>query len=311
MLLMKMIQFAPVLSILLLSWVFTGCNEYDLGPEPLPDDYEQAHSEWKQYRADVLTDTTGWLRLQDLIWLEEGENTFGSGTDADIQFPEGSIQEEAGTFILEDGEVRMTTRGGVDIRHKGEQVDELQMTGEEVEERIHARHGELTWFIDKRGEQRGVKVFSMNTPKADNFEGFPAYPLQEEWHHRARFVHHPEETHIEITNVLGEVENQYSPGKVEFRVDDQLFSLDTFEASGGLFIMFSDSTNRTVTYQAGRYMIVDFPDDDGFTTLDFNKAYNPPCAFNKFTTCQLPPQQNRLDLAIPAGEKRPVEWEGL
>lgn len=291
--------------------VTTGCTEYELGPEPFPDNYEQSIEEWQEYRIGVLTDTTGWLRLQDLIWFEEGENTFGSGDDVDIQFPEGSIQEHAGSFILEDGNVRMIVREDVEIRHKGERVDELQMTGEEVEERIHAQHGELTWFIDERGDQRGVKIFSMDSPKADRFDGFPRYSLKEEWHHKARFVHHPEETHIEIVNVQGEVEDRYSPGKVEFRVDDELYSLDAFEASSGLFLMFADSTNRTETYQAGRYMIVDFPDDNGTLTLDFNKAYNMPCSFNPFTTCQLPPRQNRLDLAIPAGEKRPVEWEGI
>jgi uncharacterized protein (DUF1684 family) len=124
-------------------------------------------------------------------------------------------------------------------------------------------------------------------------------------------VPHPEETTIEIANVLGEVVDEYSPGSIEFQIDGEIYSIDAFESSSGLFLMFTDSTNKTETYQAGRYMIVDLPGDDGYLTLDFNKAYNPPCAFNPFTTCQLPPQQNRLDVAIPAGEKRPVEWDGI
>jgi uncharacterized protein (DUF1684 family) len=205
----------------------------------------------------------------------------------------------------------MIVNNGVDIRHKGEPVDTLKMVGDDIDERIHAKHGALTWFIDSRNDQRGVKVFSMDTPKADRFDGFPAYPLQQEWHHNARLVPHPEETTIEIANVLGEVVDEYSPGSIEFQIDGEIYSIDAFESSSGLFLMFTDSTNKTETYQAGRYMIVDLPGDDGYLTLDFNKAYNPPCAFNPFTTCQLPPQQNRLDVAIPAGEKRPVEWDGI
>lgn len=302
----------PILSVLLFSFLLISCNdEYELGPEPLPENYEQSIREWQEYRIGVLTDTTGWLRLLDLAWLEEGENSFGSGGDRDVQFPEGSIAEQAGTFTLDSGEVTMTVADGVQIRHDGEPVRQLQMNGNEIEERIHARHGDLTWFIDERGDQRGVKIFSMNTPKADNFDGFPRYPLKPDWHLKGRFVHHPEEKNIEIVNVQGEVVDRHSPGRVEFRVDEDLYSLDAFESSSGLFLMFADSTNRTETYQAGRYMIVDFPDDDGFLTLDFNKAYNMPCAFNPFTTCQLPPPQNRLDLAIPAGEKRPVKFEGI
>lgn len=295
----------------LLLFLFTSCSNSQLGPKPFPDNYEQSIQDWQEYRIGVLTDTTGWLRLLDLVWFEEGENTFGSGENVDIQFPEGSIPERAGTFILDDGEVSMLVADGVEVRHKGEPVKQLQMVGEGVEERIHATHGDLTWFIDERGDQRGVKVFSMNTPKADQFDGFPRYPLNEEWHHNARFVSHAEETHIEIVNVQGEVANRYSPGSVEFLADGEIYSIDAFESSSGLFLMFSDQTNRTETYQAGRYLIVDEPDSDGYLTIDFNKAYNMPCAYNPFTTCQLPPMQNRLEISISAGEKRPVEWEGI
>ncbi len=288
-----------------------ACSSDKLGTEPLPDNYEQTINEWQEYRIGVLTDTTGWLRLVDLIWFEEGENSFGSGEEQDIRFPEGSIDEHAGTFLLRNGEVSMRVAENVDIRHKGERVDQLQMVGDGVEERVHATHGNLTWFIDERGDQRGVKIFSMDTPKADRFDGFPRYELKEEWHLQGRFVQHSEEASVEVVNVLGDTIDRSSPGYVTFRVNDELYSIDAFEANSGLFLMFTDQTNRSDTYQAGRYMIIDHPDDNGFVTLDFNKAYNPPCAFNPFTTCQLPPPQNRLDLAIPAGEKRPVDFEGV
>jgi len=300
------------IAVLSLGLLVVGCNEYELGPEPLPANYEQSIQDWREYRIGVLTDTTGWLRLLDLVWFDEGENSFGSGDDQDIRFPESSIAEHAGTFFLDrNGEVMMSTTGDADIQHDGEPVDVLKMLSNDSDERIHATYGDLTWFIDSRGEKRGVKIFSMDTQKADNFDGFPAYDLQEEWHLKARFVHHSDEKEIEVENVLGETVTRSSPGRVEFRIDENLYSLDVFEAGSGLFLMFTDETNQTETYQAGRYMIIDFPDDDGFTTIDFNKAYNPPCSFNKFTTCQLPPPQNRLDIAITAGEKRPVNFEGI
>jgi len=295
------------LAILLLN----GCSSDELGPEPKPEDYNQSFQEWQEHRIDVLTDTTGWLRLVDLIWFNEGKNSFGSSPESDIRFPEGSIPENGGTFILQNGEVVMEVADGVEIYHDGEQVDSLVMLEHENEERIHAHHGDLTWFIDSRGEQRGVKIFSMDTPAADQFDGFPRYDLQEEWHLRGRFVNHPEDKDIEVVNVQGETIQRSSPGYVEFRIDEEKYFIDAFEASNGLFLMFTDLTNQDETYQAGRYLMVDSPSDDGYITLDFNKTYNPPCAFSKFTTCQLPPPQNRLDVAIPAGEKRPVDFEGI
>lgn len=116
---------------------------------------------------------------------------------------------------------------------------------------------------------------------------------------------------LPVLNVLGQSVDTPSPGILEFVIDGEIFNLDTLEGSERLFIILGDETNKNETYQAGRYLYVDYPDGDGYTIIDFNRAYNPPCAYSKFTTCQLPPPQNRLDVAITAGEKRPVEWEGL
>lgn len=288
-----------------------ACGETERGPEALPDDYEQAFQEWQDHRIDVLTDTTGWLRLVDRIWFEEGRNTFGSGEDRDVRFPEGSMPAEAGTFILRDGEVFMEVNDGVDVFHDGERVSALAMLEKERDERVHAHHGDLTWFIDSQGDQRGVKIFREDLPKADDFAGFPRYDLQPEWYLRGRFIPHADDAATRVENVLGQTVDRSSPGKVVFKIDGERYTLDAFEASNGLFLMFADSTNMDETYGGGRYLIVEPPDDDGWVTLDFNKAYNPPCSFSRFTTCQLPPPQNQLDVAIPAGEKRPVGFDGI
>lgn len=297
------------LLILLFCFLLSGCSEPELRPAPVPDNYEESIREWKEYRIGVLTEPTGWLRLEDLIWLDEGRNSFGSGSDQDIRFPEGTIPEHAGFFVLENDSVIMNVDEGVEIYHEDEPVREMILL--DGENRPHVIHENLEWYIDTRGDQHGVRVYNHDTPKADNFDGFPSYPLDEEWHLQGRFVHHPEEKTIEIVNVQGEIINRPSPGRVEFRVDGELHSLNAFETSSGLFLMFTDETSQTETYQAGRYMITDYPDGDGNVIVDFNKAYNPPCAFSRFTTCQFPPPQNRLETAIEAGEKRPVEWQGI
>lgn len=286
-----------------------ACERNDLGQAPVPENYEETINEWKEYRVGVLTSPTDWLRLHGIYWLDEGENTFGSGEEQDFQFPEGKIPDYAGTFTLENGRVTMKVAEGVTITHEGDLVDEMVIF--DGENRPHLQHGDLEWFIDSRGDTHGVRLYNKDNPKADAFDGFPFYPLDPKWHLKANFIPNADSTSITVDNVLGQTVTRYSPGTVEFMIDGEIYTLDAFESRSGLFLIMADETNKTETYQAGRYMIIPRPDDNNETIIDFNKAYNMPCAFNKFTTCQLPPPQNRLDVAITAGEKRPVEWEGL
>jgi len=294
---------------LFLSIIIVGCSQNELAQAPVPDNYEQSITDWQEYRIGVLTDSTGWLRIKDLIWLEEGENSFGSGNDQDIQFHEGAIPDYAGTFTLKDGTVMMNVADGVEITYQGESVREMEIF--DGEERPRVEHESLIWFVDTQGDDHGIRIYDRNTPKADAFTGFPAYELDTDWHLQGRFVPYEDEKVISVMNVLGDEIERESPGKVEFSFDGKIYSLDAFESRSGLFLMFWDETSQTETYQAGRYMIVPHPDDHGNTIIDFNKAYNPPCAFSVFTTCQLPTPQNRLQIAIEAGEKRPVDWEGI
>jgi uncharacterized protein len=297
-------------SIAIITLIFISCSgEKDLGPAPVPENYTEQINEWKEYRVSRLTEPTGWLRLADLIWLDEGENSFGSGPDMDIRFPEGSIPDQSGIFIKTGNRVEMIVNDGVTITHDGDRVNEMVIF--DGENRPEIEHEDLIWYVDSRGNQHGIRIYNQDTPEADAFEGFPFYPLQPEWHLQARFIPWSEERTIPVVNVLGDTIERHSPGQVQFKIHGELYSLDAFESASGLFLMFTDLTGRTETYQAGRYMIIDHPDNNGNTIIDFNKAYNPPCAYSKLTTCQLPPPQNRLDIEIPAGEKRPVGWEGL
>lgn len=280
-----------------------------LGPAPVPPGWVQQIEEWKQYRIGRLTEPTGWLRLVDLIWLKEGENRFGSGAEMEVRFPEGAIPEFAGVFTLQEGRVRMRVADGVRIFHNGDPVTDLIIYGsekrEEVAGRIELSHGDLTWFVDRRGDQYGIRLFSLDTPRADAFRGFPTWPLDESWHLKAKFHPYEKERTIPVVNVLGEMVERHSPGWVEFEIQGERLRLDAFVSASGYFFIFADETNRSESYQAGRYLIMPPPDEEGNMILDFNRAYNMPCSFSRFTTCQLPPPQNRLPIAITAGEKRP------
>jgi len=127
--------------------------------------------------------------------------------------------------------------------------------------------------------------------------------VQPEWRLEARLEQPPLPKQIAITNVLGQTSQEPSPGEVVFTVNGQEYRLDALEEGEELFIIFADKTNGTDTYGAGRYLYMPKPDASGKTYIDFNKAYTPPCAFTGFATCPLPPKQNFLSIAVPAGEK--------
>jgi uncharacterized protein (DUF1684 family) len=297
--------------LMLFSAVFLySCDREELGQAPIPEDYMEQIAEWKQDRIESISEPTGWLRLAGMFWLEEGENSFGSSSEVDIQFPEGTIDGRAGTFILENGIVTMRVEEGVEITHEGDPVTEITLyDGEEV---LHVEHGTLEWLVIVRDDITAIRLYNKENEKADAFTGFPDYPVDPQWARKARYIPNPEGTTVPIINVLGQHIDAVSPGVLEFTLDGKSYRFDGIVNSTRLFIIFGDQTNRDETYQAGRYLYVDYPEEGSeYTVIDFNKAYNPPCAYNVFTTCQLPPQQNRLDVAVTAGEKRPVGWQGL
>lgn len=299
------------LSLILISvMLFYSCDREELGQAPITDDYLEQVAEWKQNRVESISAPTGWLRLAGMFWLEEGENSFGSSSEVDIQFPEGTIDEQAGLFVLENGIVKMVVEEGVEITHEGEAVFEFTLYDGTDEKR--AEHGTLEWHVIVRDDITAIRLYNKENEKADLFTGFPAYPIDPKWARAARYIPNPEGTTIPIINVLGQHIDAVSPGVLEFTLDGKSYTLDGLVNSTRLFIILGDETNRNETYQAGRYLYVDYPEEGSeYTVIDFNKVYNPPCAFNVFTTCQLPPLQNRLDIAITAGEKRPIGWQGL
>lgn len=261
--------------------------------------------EWHAKRIERLKSKTGWLSLAGLYWLEEGENTFGSQKDNDIRFPEEKSPEHIGSFFVESDEVRVEIRAGITVLHEGNPVKSLQMQPDISGNPTILALDSLNWFIIKRGDRYGVRLRDRESDNIKNFEGVERFQIDTTWRITAKLELYDPPKKIEIPNITGTISEENSPGALVFTIEGKEYQLDPLERSGGksLFLIFADQTNGIETYGAGRFLYAKMPGEDGLTVIDFNKAYSPPCAFTRYATCPLPPQQNVLPIPVSAGEK--------
>jgi uncharacterized protein len=269
-------------------------------------DAERANiGEWRRQRTDSLTSDNGWLTLTGLFWLKQGENTFGRGSSNSLVLDNASLADSAGSFEVTAHQVRFLARRGSGVTYDGRPVDSLALATDATAAPTVLESGTLRFFVIERAGNLGVRVRDLANPHRLAFRGLSYFPVSLGWVFDARYVPYSPVHHIRIVNILGMEEEMVSPGAVVFTRNGREWRLDTVleqPQDKELFIMFADATSGHETYGAGRFLYVPLP-AGGVTRLDFNKAYNPPCALNDFATCPLPPPQNRLKLRIEAGEK--------
>jgi uncharacterized protein (DUF1684 family) len=277
---------------------------------PAANSYESDVNQWHAQRVERLQREGGWLTLVGLYWLDEGENKFGSDPGNHVILPAGKAPAVAGSFVRHGKQVTLQPAAGLDsamTTHIGDAAVtastplKTDADGEPTEMRI----GPLTFFVISRGDRLGIRVRDSQAPALATFHGIDRFPIEVSWRIEARFEPFTPPKQIPITNVLGMVDPTPSPGAVVFEHGGQTFHIDALVDTddGRLFLIFKDQTSGKETYGAGRFLYTDAAPKDGKVVLDFNKAYNPPCAFSTYATCPLPPPQNRLALRIDAGEK--------
>jgi uncharacterized protein (DUF1684 family) len=261
--------------------------------------------QWKSKRLASLKGEDGWLSLVGLHWLKEGENKVGSAPSSEVLLPEGKAPRVAGSIFLNGGATRIEARPDSGITSEGKPVTSLDLQPDTSGKPTVLKLGTLTFHVIKRGERLGVRVKDSASPERTNFRGLEYFPTDERWRVEARFEPYNPPKSIPITNVLGMEEDTPSPGSLVFDLNGQTYRLDalTEEGEPQFFVIFADQTSGRETYGAGRYLYAGPPDSSGRLLIDFNEAYSPPCAFTKYATCPLPPEQNKLPLRVEAGEK--------
>ena len=264
--------------------------------------YQKEIDDWYAKRFADLKAENGWLNLVGLYWLDEGKNSFGSSKQNKIVFPEGTIEEEAGYFVRSGTTVTLIASQSAHIKVGNASVKEAVIFNDSATARV-VSSGDLRWTIIKRGDKIGIRLRNLKSAAASNFKGVPRFAVDTSWKIPATLRKANEGANMLITNVLGQTSAQKSPGKLVFTFHGNTYSLEALEEGDELFIIFADSTSGVATYPSGRFVYAKKPGADGNTIIDFNKAYNPPCAFTDYATCPLPPKENDLPFAVTAGEK--------
>jgi uncharacterized protein len=280
-----------------------GCRK-DRSSKPAPEFVADEHA-WRAQRLEKLTAEDGWLTLVGLFWLEPGHNTFGSDLSNPIVIPDAAAH--AGSFDLaSNGTVTLRCAPNAGVTVAGEPVTERPLASDAVgaPDVLHA--GRISFYLIKRGTRYAVRVKDPQAATRTEFRGLEYYPPDPVYRVEGKLVPFAKPQSVEVPTVVGTPQTMLVPGIVHFSLEGHELSLKPLiesQQDSELFFVFRDATSGSETYGAGRFLSASAPDDAGTVELDFNRAYNPPCAFTPFATCPLPIPGNELPIAVRAGEK--------
>jgi uncharacterized protein (DUF1684 family) len=273
--------------------------------EPDPETYRLEIEHWRAQRIARLTATDGWLSLAGLHWLEPGPNTLGSASDNAVVLAKAPAHLGVIEWRADDALVlQLADASGA--RVDGETKTEAILHDDREPDPTRVSFGSVNFIVIERGGRKALRVWDSEAETRARFAGIESFPVDASWRVVADWIPFDPPQTLETANVIGQMERYPVPGKAVFERDGRTHELlPVIEVPGDteLFLIFADGTSGRETYGAARFLYAD-PPCGGKIVLDFNQAYNPPCAFTAFATCPLAPPENRLDLRVTAGEKK-------
>ena len=276
------------------------------------DAYHRQVLDWRAGRVQRLTKPDGWLSLVGMHWLGVGSSRIGSAADNGTRLAVGPAHVGVIT-VDKDGAISFVAESGAGVTIDGQPATgrvQLISDADTVKPStvVGFNKGDASFVVIKRGDRYALRVRDALAPTRTGFAGIQYFDIDSAFRVPAKFTARPPGAKIDIVNILGMVEPMDSPGTVTFQKDGKPYTLEAVdEGDHQLFLIYADRTSGHESYAAARFLYARYPDAQGNTVVDFNRGYNPPCAFTAYATCPMPPLQNRLDLAITAGEKKPLK----
>lgn len=267
------------------------------------EDYINDINKWRQEVDGNLRRENGWLALAGLFWLRRGVNLIGSAPDSDILLP-SRAPEKLGTFIFDGSNVTLNVDVDIPVEVNGvkTKIAQLDADVEDIPSFITFNET-LRMVVVRRSKGVGIRLWDNTREQRRTFPTRAWYPVKEEYRLPATYTRYDRIKIVKMPDILGAVQDEPIHGYVTFQLNGQEYKLiASEEPDHRLFVQFMDLTNGDPTYHSGRYHYTDAYQEDQPFYVDFNKAYNLPCAFTKYATCTFPPQENHLQVSIEAGE---------
>jgi uncharacterized protein (DUF1684 family) len=267
------------------------------------NEFEIDVMKWREERVERLrTSEKSWLGLAGLFWLKEGNNTFGSDRSCNFVLP-STAPKKAGVFNLKNDLVTIRPDLNVKISCNGGDLPHRPLRDDQQDEPDFLYLANLIMVVIKRGKSTLIRLWDIDHPLRKAFSGLNFFPYKPEYRITAQYTGYEPFKLVRQEDIIGETHDTKMIGTAFFEWEGKQFRLDAEDGGDGLFIAFKDKTNLDATYAGGRYLQTEKP-QNGQVVLDFNKAYNMPCAYTLYATCTLATPENRLPIAIEAGEKK-------
>jgi len=292
---------AALVAVSLTALTSIGCGKQPDSPaETSKGDPVQQTVAWRaKHEADYRRE---WATIAGLHFLHPGAQSAGSASTNELVLPP-STPPLIGRFVLEGEAVRFEP-AGVDMTLRGQPITSpVVLKDDGSSDADELKVGSVTIAVHRSGERKSLRVWDPDGPQARGFVGFKWFDIQPDYRVTGRFIPDAMPRTMRVVNTFGDFDEYKTEGVVEFTLNGETVRLRPVTTRPKrLWFIFRDGTSGQETYETARFLYADLA-DDGTTVLDFNEAYNPPCAFNPYTTCPLPIQENRLQVRILAGER--------
>jgi hypothetical protein len=291
--------------LIVLGLVTATCSGGSTAADPAAMDIAAATKETEDWRAKHEESyRRDWSTIAGLHFLEPGSHTAGTAKDNDIVLPASASSPRIGRFVLAGEVVRFEPEPGARVAIGAQPVTRpITLADDSEAEPDRLEVGDIRMVVHRSGDRKSLRVWDPEGETARGFLGFTWFPIQMEYRVTGRFIPDASPRDVQVMNTFGDLDTFQTEGVVEFALQGQTLRLRPFTTRPKRFyFVFRDRSSGEETYEAARFLYSDLR-DDGTTVLDFNQAYNPPCAFNPYTTCPIPLPENRLAMKVLAGER--------
>ena len=278
-------------------------------------DWTKEELAWRAQHAADLQKPDGWLSLIGLEWLQPGETTLGSAQDSKIRLP-ASAPPHLAVLKLENDAVQLRApKGGfpdgIKVGNSPATEQVLRVDPDRDKFNPHITYGNLNFYVIRRADRFAVRLKDAKSPSLAEFHGLKWYDPDAAYRVQAKWVPYRPAKKVSLLTLVGTSYDQPVPGYAEFALQGKTYRLEPVledPDSKRLFFIMKDPTSAETTYPSCRFLYTPHPsnglEQEGELILNFNRLENPPCAYTPYATCPLPPQGNRLAVALPVGEQR-------